>query len=230
MALNFDPRSAPVLPPEAPLPPVSADRLRADALARRFAQPPIWRPDVEIERWMRAPNPRPAAVLVPLVMRPEPTVLLTQRTDHLSQHAGQISFPGGRQDPSDPHPVATALREAHEEVGLSPHRVNVLGSMPTYTTGTGYVVTPVVGLIDPHAHEAEALSLQAQANEVAEIFEVPLAYLMDPRNHQRRGFDIGGQQLEYFAMPWRQGADAPEYFIWGATAAMLRNLYRFLAA
>jgi 8-oxo-dGTP pyrophosphatase MutT (NUDIX family) len=229
MALNFDPRSAPVLPPEAPLPPVSADRFGAEALAQRFAQPPIWTPDIEIERWQRAPQPKPASVLVPLVMRPEPTVLLTQRTDHLTQHAGQISFPGGRQDPEDPHPVATALREAHEEVGLHRDRIHVLGSMPTYTTGTGYVVTPVVGLIAPLAHEIERLSLNAQADEVAEIFEVPLHFLMDPRNHQRRGFDIGGTQLEYFAMPWL-GPQGQEYFIWGATAAMLRNLYRFLAA
>jgi 8-oxo-dGTP pyrophosphatase MutT (NUDIX family) len=229
MSLSFDPRTTPLLGHDAHLPAVPSDRLTAESLAQRFAQPPIWQPDVEIERWMRAPEPRPAAVLVPLVMRPEPTVLLTQRTAHLNNHAGQISFPGGRQDPGDLHPVATALREAHEEVGLAPERVKVLGSMPTYTTGTGYVVTPVVGLISPEAHEHELLTLRAQTDEVADIFEVPLHFLMDPRHHQRRGVQIGNHQLEFFAMPW-QGTRDEDYFIWGATAAMLRNLYRFLAA
>ena len=229
MALSFDPRSAPVLTHDERLPPVSPDRLSAQALAQRFAQPPRWQPDIEVDRWMQAPDPRPASVLVPLVMRPDPTVLLTQRTAHLSQHAGQISFPGGRQDPEDLHPVATALREAEEEVGLAPDRVQVLGSLPTYTTGTGFVVTPVVGLITPDRAEHESLRLRPQADEVAEVFEVPLAFLMDPRHHQRRGVQIGPQTLEFFAMPWQMAPDR-EYFIWGATAAMLRNLYRFLAA
>ncbi|MEY4763330.1 MAG: hypothetical protein RI907_3 [Pseudomonadota bacterium] len=229
MALMFDPKSADLLAHDHHLPAVAPADLQPEALVRRFAQPPAWRPDVEVERWMRSPNPRPASVLVPLVMRPEPTVLLTQRTAHLSQHAGQISFPGGRQDPEDLHPEATALREAQEEVGLSPDRVRVLGSLPLYTTGTGFVVTPVVGLITPQDGEAHALALQPQADEVAEIFEVPLAFLMDPANHQRRGVQVGPQTLEFFAMPW-QAPGEQEYFIWGATAAMLRNLYRFLAA
>jgi len=229
MALNFDPRSAELIAHDTHLPAVPLERLTPGALADRFAAPPPWQPDIEIERWMRAPSPRPASVLVPLVMRPEPTVLLTQRTAHLSQHAGQISFPGGRQDPEDPHAEATALREAKEEVGLMPERVQVLGSMPTYTTGTGFVVTPVVGLIHPEATESQTLRLRPQADEVAEIFEVPLAFLMDPRHHQRRGLQVGTMQLEYFAMPW-QAPQGQEYFIWGATAAMLRNLYRFLSA
>lgn len=154
-------------------------------------------------------------------------MLLTQRTDHLSAHPGQISFPGGRAEPEDADSVATALREAHEEIGLDVSEVEVLGQLPPYTTGTGFVVTPVVGLVRASA------SLTADPFEVAEVFEVPLAWLMDPGNHQRHAVEIGGQQREFLSIPW-QGVDAAgeprRYFIWGATAAMLRNLYCFLAA
>jgi len=229
MAFTIDPRQAELLGHDLHLPPLSADRWSAAALAERFRSPPLWQPDVEVERWYQAPNPSPAAVLVPLVMRQQPSVLLTQRTAHLKKHAGQISFPGGRAEPTDPDPVATALREAREEVGLAPERVNVLGSLPTYTTGTGFVVTPVVGLITPMAHELDCLNLVHDPNEVDEVFEVPLAFLMDPRHHQRRAFDLAGTKLEFFSMPWQSNPEK-EYFIWGATAAMLRNLYRFLSA
>ena len=154
-------------------------------------------------------------------------MLLTQRTDHLSAHPGQISFPGGRAEPEDADSVATALREAHEEIGLDASEVEVLGQLPPYTTGTGFVVTPVVGLVGASA------SLTADPFEVAEVFEVPLAWLMDPGNHQRHAVEIAGQQREFLSIPW-QGVDAAgeprRYFIWGATAAMLRNLYCFLAA
>jgi 8-oxo-dGTP pyrophosphatase MutT (NUDIX family) len=232
MSFPFDPRTAAVLGHDAHLPPVQPDRLTSASLAERFRTPPIWQPDIEVERWYSAPNPVAASVLVPLIMRADvPTVLLTQRTSHLKKHAGQISFPGGRSEPEDPDAVATALREAHEEVGLTPDRVRILGSMPTYTTGTGFIVTPVVGLIEPHAHEVDALALQADPSEVDDIFEVPLPFLMDPRHHQRRAFDVGGTPLEFFAMPWvPPGQPDKDYFIWGATAAMLRNLYRFLSA
>jgi 8-oxo-dGTP pyrophosphatase MutT (NUDIX family) len=166
-------------------------------------------------------------VLVPLVLRAETTVLLTQRTDHLNDHPGQISFPGGRVEAGDADAVATALREAHEEVGLKPFEVEVLGSLPTYTTGTGFVVTPVIGLVQPGA------VLRPDPIEVAEVFEVPLAWLMNPANHQRHAIEVGGARREFFSIPWH-GQDASgmprRYFIWGATAAMLRNLYRFLAA
>jgi 8-oxo-dGTP pyrophosphatase MutT (NUDIX family) len=227
---SIDPRVAELLGHDVHLPPVGAPSLNRQALIQRFAQPPIWAPDVEIERWFRNPEPVPASVLVPLVMRDEPTVLLTQRTSQLKKHAGQISFPGGRSEPSDFDAVATALREAQEEVGLHPDRVQVLGTMPTYTTGTGYVVTPVVGLIEAAPHEIQRLNLQADPGEVDEIFEVPLRFLMDPSHHQRRAFAVPGSRVEFFAMPWTSPELDREYFIWGATAAMLRNLYRFLSA
>ena len=155
------------------------------------------------------------------------TVLLTQRTDHLNDHPSQISFPGGRVETDDADAVATALREAREEIGLEAFEVEVLGSLPTYTTGTGFIVTPVVGLVRP------GFTLQPDPFEVAEVFEVPLAWLMDPANHQRHAVEIAGVRREFLSIPW-QGVDASgqprRYFIWGATAAMLRNLYRFLAA
>ena len=166
-------------------------------------------------------------MLIPLVEHADVTVLLTQRTDHLTDHPSQISFPGGRSEASDADAVATALREAHEEIGLEASRVEILGSLPTYTTGTGFVVTPVVGLVRP------GFVLQPDPFEVAEVFEVPLAWLMDPANHQRHAVEIAGVRREFFSIPW-PGSDANgqarRYFIWGATAAMLRNLYRFLSA
>ena len=171
--------------------------------------------------------PAAAAVLVAVVLRHEPTVLLTQRTDHLTDHPSQISFPGGRTEPGDADAAATALREAHEEIGLEAFEVEVLGALPTYTTGTGFIVTPVVGLVQP------GVRLRAAPFEVAEVFEVPLAWLMNPANHQRHAVEMAGARREFISIPW-QGADAQgrprRYFIWGATAAMLRNLYRFLAA
>jgi 8-oxo-dGTP pyrophosphatase MutT (NUDIX family) len=166
-------------------------------------------------------------VLIAIVLHDEPTVLLTQRTDHLNDHPSQISFPGGRAEPSDADVVATALREAHEEIGLEAAQVEVLGVLPTYTTGTGFVVTPVVGLVRP------AFELKPDPFEVAEVFEAPLAWLMDPAHHQRHAVDVGGVRREFLSIPW-PGTDAAgrprRYFIWGATAAMLRNLYRFLSA
>ena len=230
MPFTIDPRVALLLGHDEHLPPVHPARLVREALVERFSQPPAWQPDIEVERWYRAPDPSPASVLVALVMRDQPTVLLTRRTSHLKKHAGQISFPGGRSEPDDLDAVTTALREAREEVGLDPSRVDVLGHMPTYTTGTGFVVTPVVGLVDPPPHEREGLDLRADPSEVDEIFEVPMLFLMDPRHHQRRAFDVPGARLEFFSMPWTAPGTAKEYFIWGATAAMLRNLYRFLCA
>ena len=153
-------------------------------------------------------------------------VLLTQRTDHLRDHAGQISFPGGRSEPADVDPAATALRETEEEVGLPRSQVQVIGCLHNYTTVTGYVVTPVVALVQP------PLVLSLDAFEVAEAFEVPLQYLMTPAHHRRHVFDHDGRQRQFLSMPWHgMAADGSprEYFIWGATAAMLRNLYGFLA-
>ena len=158
-----------------------------------------------------------AAVLLPLIERDSGlTVLLTQRTAHLRDHAGQISFPGGRCEDSDTSVVHTALREAQEEVGLDPAQVEVLGVLPEYRTGTGFSVMPVVALVRP------PLNLKLDDFEVAEAFEVPLAFLLDPANRQRHSIEHQGKQREYFAMPWEG------YYIWGATAGMLVCLHGFL--
>ncbi|MBS1141829.1 MAG: hydrolase [Proteobacteria bacterium] len=155
----------------------------------------------------------PAAVLFPIVLRDGGnTVLLTQRTAHLRDHAGQISFPGGRVEDEDLSPIHTALRETEEEIGLSRERVEIVGFLPEYRTGTGFRVTPVVALVRP------PFDLQPDPFEVAEIFEVPLSFLLDPSNHQQHSLHYRGALRNYFAMPYG------EYFIWGATAGMIRSL------
>ncbi|MGE5451573.1 MAG: CoA pyrophosphatase [Acidobacteriota bacterium] len=226
----FDPQKAPVVAQDHHLPHVPHERLTHSALVQRFAKPPQWQPDMMGDR-MVADGPRVAAsVLVPLVMREQPTVLLTQRQPHLKAHAGQISFPGGRSEPTDADAIHTALREAQEEVGLHPDRVQILGTLPSYHTISGFVVTPVVGAIDVLTQGQAELLLHPDPGEVAEVFEVPLAFLMNPGHHQRRAVPVPGASVEFYAMPWTAPDLAREYFIWGATAAMLRNLYRFLAA
>lgn len=160
----------------------------------------------------------PAAVLIPLIDHESGlTVLLTRRTDHLASHAGQIAFPGGRREPEDADDVEAALREAEEEVGLPPAKVRVLGVLPPYVTGTGYRVAPVVGLVRP------PLDLRADPHEVADIFEVPLAFVVDPASHQQHYRDIGGARRHFYVLPWQ------DRYIWGATAGMLVNLARRLA-
>lgn len=155
----------------------------------------------------------PAAVLFPIVPRDDGhTVLLTQRTAHLRDHAGQVSFPGGRVEASDASPIETALRETEEEVGIGRERVEVLGFLPEYRTGTGFRVTPVVGLVHP------PFEVHPDPFEVAEVFEVPLPFLLDPANHQRHSVHLRGALRHYFAMPYG------DYFIWGATAGMIRSL------
>jgi 8-oxo-dGTP pyrophosphatase MutT (NUDIX family) len=159
-----------------------------------------------------------AAVLVPIVQRaPDMTVIFTQRTTHLKAHSGQVSFPGGRAEPHDPTPEFTALREAHEEIGLPMERVEVVARLPDYLTRTGFRVTPVIGLLEP------PLVLTPDPREVEEVFEVPLAFLLDPRNHQRRTREFQGQTVGYYVMEFGSRT------IWGATAGMLVNLYRHLA-
>jgi len=159
-----------------------------------------------------------AAVLFPIVKRTtEPTVLLTQRTDHLKDHGGQISFPGGRCESADVSPAQTALREAEEEIGLSSAHVDIVGYLPEYRTVTGFRVTPVVAIVTP------PFELLLDAFEVKEVFEVPLAFLLDPANHQRHSLHYRGKLRQYYAMPYGS------YFIWGATAGMIVSLYRALA-
>ena len=227
MALTFKPEDLPVLGLDSHLPAVASASIVPTALRLRFAVPPAWQPEITVERRFGERAAAPASVLIGIVLRDALTVLLTQRTDHLTDHPSQISFPGGRVEPGDADATATALREAEEEIGLAAARVEVLGSLPTYTTGTGFVVTPVVGLVQP------GFDLRTDPFEVAEVFEAPLAWLMDPANHQRHAVEFQGAQREFFSIPW-PGTDANgqprRYFIWGATAAMLRNLYRFLSA
>jgi len=227
MALAFNPEDLPVLGLDAHLPPVAAARIVPAAIRLRFGAPPVWQPEIRVELRFIERAPAAASVLIPIVLRDDPTVLLTQRTDHLTDHPSQISFPGGRVEAHDADPTATALREAEEEIGLDPAQVEVLGSLPTYTTGTGFVVTPVVGLV------RLGFDLRPDPFEVAEVFEVPLGWLMNPSNHQRHAIEVDGLRREFFSIPWPgidAGGQPRRYFIWGATAAMLRNLYRFLSA
>jgi 8-oxo-dGTP pyrophosphatase MutT (NUDIX family) len=222
--LPIDPRKAPAVGGGDGLPAVAAAQLTAQALRTRFATPPAWTPELRREPRMTDRAPAQAAVLVPIVQRPQgATVLLTERTTHLSTHSGQVAFPGGRVDPEDANIAAAALREAWEEVGLSARYIEVLGSLPTYTTVTSFIVTPVVALVRPD------FELTINPYEVALAFEVPLAWLMDPANHRRHTVPApDGTQREWYSMPYQDGTD--ERFVWGATAGMLRNLYRFLSA
>lgn len=217
---NFDPFLLPIdsVSGEARL---DAERMQEDWLRQRFANPLPWTPERSGERRIPAAGapPRPAAVLMPIVMREEGAMLLfTRRTANLRDHAGQISFPGGSAEPGDVSPIDTALRETEEEIGLARSRVEVIGSLPEYFTGTGYRITPVAGLIKP------PFEVTPDPGEVAEIFEVPLAFLMDGRHHQRRTAAISGgrERRTLYTMPYQH------FFIWGTTAGMLRNLFHFL--
>ena len=159
----------------------------------------------------------PAAVLLLVVNHPEPTVVLTQRTSHLEHHAGQIAFPGGRREGADESPERTALREAAEEIGLDAGRVELLGRLPQYRTSTGFDVTPVVGWAEP------PLAYTPDPHEVADVFEVPLAFLLDVRNHRYESAFYRGRMRHYWAMPYG------DRFIWGATAGMLVTFQRLIS-
>ena len=217
----------PVIGTDRHLAAVDPSRLTPEALRQRFGSAADWQPEIPGDTGHAGRQLAPASVLVPLVRRPEGLqVLLTQRTAHLRDHASQISFPGGRSEASDVDAVATALREAEEEVGLPRQRVDVIGRLPSYTTVTDYMVTPIVALIEP------PFTLRLDSFEVAEAFEVPLSFLMTPAHHQRHEFELQGQRRQFLSMPWEapgEGGAPRRYFIWGATAAMLRNLYGFLS-
>jgi 8-oxo-dGTP pyrophosphatase MutT (NUDIX family) len=192
----------------------SADPVEAAAFRR------VLRGDHDLNPGMTPPSTAltPAAVLVPLVDHPQGmSVLLTQRTAHLSAHAGQISFPGGRMEETDPDAVAAALRETEEEVGLPRDRVEVIGRLDTYVTGTGFEITPIVGIVAP------PMPISIDPFEVAEAFEVPLAFILDRRNHQRIERDMGAHSRSYYVLPY-DGRN-----IWGATAGILVNLAEVLA-
>lgn len=201
---------------------VAPELLMPERLRDVFKQAGPWPQDrlgsTEYRHPGREGDPVLAAVLIPLVVRPEGVnVMLTQRSAHLYDHAGQISFPGGRVETTDVSPIATALRETEEETGVSEDYVEIQGTMPAYLTSTGFSITPVLSLVRP------GFTLKPDVFEVAEVFEVPLAFLADPANHRLyRGPLPDGRERQYYAMPWHQ------YFIWGATAGILRNLYHML--
>lgn len=221
----FDPREVPTLDALVGERLLAAhpERLTPAGLRHLFASPPVWAPELLREKRFGDRAPTHAAVLLPLVMHSDRlTLLLTQRSAHLASHAGQIAFPGGKLDAGDANAVAAALRETHEEIGIEPGRVEVLGALPDYVTGTSFIVTPVVGLIAP------GFALRPNPGEVAEVFEVPLAFLMDPTNHRRHAWDWEGTVREWYSMPYDDAGQ--ERFIWGATAGMLRNFYRLLTA
>ncbi len=195
-------------------------RLKLDeAIARKVYDGAGIKSDFDLNpHWTAEPRPnalRPAAVLVGLIPRgPDDFhVLLTKRADDLAAHAGQVSFPGGRIDATDLSPLAAALREAQEEIGLAPNLIEPIGYLDTYETGTGFRILPVVGLVAPDAE------FVPHPGEVSAIFDVPLRFLMDPKNHVRHAREYGGQTRHFFAFPYQ------DYYIWGATAGMLVNLW-----
>ena len=194
---------------------------RGEIQARIAAAPPLEQlltaDDLERQQLIARATLKPAAVLLLVVNHPgEPTVVFTQRTAHLADHAGQISFPGGRCDATDRTPERTALREAEEEIGVAPDRVELLGRMPEYLTSTGYAVTPLVGWAEP------PLEYRPDPNEVERVFEVPLRFLLDARNHRYESAVQRGRLRNYWAVPYGDN------FIWGATAGMLVTFYRIL--
>ena len=196
------------------------DRVRAASL---LAHDACLHPEGDDTRDLNPGPYTPAAVLVPFVLSREPGVLLTKRTSHLNKHAGQVSFPGGRIDPEDASPESAALREAQEEIGLDPSLVEIVGRLPDYITGTGYRITPVMGLL-PSGHDLEALGLTLSPDEVESVFELKLPVLLDPEAPRRMTKFFRGRDRFYWEYPH------PDYHIWGATAAILVGLSARLRA
>jgi 8-oxo-dGTP pyrophosphatase MutT (NUDIX family) len=223
-AAGFDPLVQPVLT-RAPLPALPRACLQLDYIRQAFQRPPAWQVEPLFAQAFAPTLPahagaRQAAVLMPLVQRASGLhVLFTRRAEHLHHHAGQISFPGGGIEPADRDPIAAAIRETHEEIGVDRRYVRVIGVQPTLLTTTRFLMTPIIGELLPGFH------IQPDGSEVAEVFEVPLSVLMDPSRHQLRQLQTAlGHGRYFFSIRWRS------YFIWGATAVLLRNFYHFLAA
>ncbi len=201
--------------------PVPSERLTVDALRQRFAFPPGWQPEVREEKKFVDRNWQSAAVLVPLVDRPEGiSLLLTQRSFRLKDHPGQISFPGGRVDEEDDTHIETALREAKEEIGIERSCIEILGLMPEYRTGSGFKVIPVVSIVHP------PFDICLNKQEVEDAFELPFSFFMNGTNYQVRSAEFPNAlgRRSFYTIPCNGR------FVWGATAAMLRNLYHFIRA
>lgn len=227
LTAGFDPRQLPLLPAHEAASPLAAAQLQAAFLRQRFARDlPHDLQHLQLELperpWLDKPL-TPSAVLLPLVQRDTLQVLLTQRAASLSNHSGQIAFAGGRIDPTDANAVACALREAREEIGLAPEHIEVLGTLPPYTTGTAFEITPVVALVRP------GFTLSLNLAEVDSAFEIALPHLMNPQAHFQQQAQAGGVQRHWWAMP-STDENGQERFVWGASAGILRSLYQFLRA
>ena len=221
---GFDPRTQPLVQCTA-LPGLQAGATRIDFIRTAFRASVHWRVEPvftdSFEPGTNVPaDVRRAAVLMPLVQRESGLhVIFTRRADHLHDHAGQISFPGGQIEPGDQNAVATAMRETYEEIGIEPRYVSVIGTQPSFLTSTRFVMTPIIGELLP------GFAIQTDHDEVAEVFEVPLTVLMDPQMHCLHQLTLpDGTTRQYFSITWQS------YFIWGATAVLLRNFYHYLAA
>lgn len=221
----FDPQAQPIVASPIVLRPLPDSALQHTFISQAFSRSvqwqvePVFSADFHVSQEVHNKNIR-AAVFFPLVQRENGLhVLFTRRADHLTSHAGQICFPGGRIEVFDTDPVAAALRETREEVGIWPEQIELIGTHPSFRTSTGYTMQPVIGLVKP------GFIAQPDLTEVAEVFEVPLSFLMDPSYHRLHQAQLpDGQQRLYFSMRWKK------YFIWGATAALVRNFYHHLAA
>lgn len=219
-AFSFDPLQLPIdsIANEPALPQAYLDELW---IRQRFLNNVAWHPEMQGDLGFNVKPWKAAAVLILIVMRESgPTILFTKRTANLREHAGQVSFPGGRVDPTDQHLVDTALRETEEETGIHRSDVDVIGQMPQYETRTGYTITPIVGIIK------KPFIANINRTEVDEIFEVPLSFLMNGAHHQRRIWVSPTDTVRkmVYTIPYER------FFIWGATAGMLRNLFHFFRA
>jgi len=222
---GFDPQTQPIVPLSDILLPLNNATMELDFIQKAFSSSVDWQVEPVFTESFQADSLDligivQAAVFVPLVQRSDGLHLLfTRRASHLYDHAGQICFPGGRIESTDQDAVAAALRETQEEIGVTPDYIQLIGTQPGFLTSTRFTMKPVIGYVRP------GFTIRPDLTEVAEVFEVPLSFLMDPANHflHRAHLPDGGHRF-YFSMPWKN------YFIWGATAALIRNFYHFLSA